>query len=45
MVDALRECRANVKFTLYPGAAHDESWKLAYADPALYNWLLAQELR
>jgi predicted peptidase len=44
LVDALRACPSKVRFTLYPGAAHDESWKLAYADPELYAWLLAQRL-
>jgi len=45
MVDALQRCPSNVKFTLYPDAAHDQSWKLAYSDPELYEWLLQQTLR
>ncbi|MGD9148329.1 MAG: dienelactone hydrolase family protein [Anaerolineae bacterium] len=44
LVDALRACPSEVRFTLYPGAAHDESWKMAYADPELYEWMLAQRL-
>jgi predicted peptidase len=32
---------ANVKLTIYPEAMHD-SWKLAYADPAVYEWLLSK---
>lgn len=44
MVDALRQCGSAVKFTLYPGADHRASWALAYADPALFEWLLAQQL-
>ena len=44
MVDALQGCPGNVKFTLYPDAAHDQSWKLAYSDPDLYEWLLQQTL-
>lgn len=44
LVDALQACQSEVQFTLYPGATHDESWKLAYADPELYQWLLAQRL-
>jgi predicted peptidase len=44
LVDALRACPSEVRFTLYPGAAHDESWKRAYADPELYEWMLAQRL-
>ena len=44
LVNALRACPSEVRFTLYSGATHDESWKLAYADPELYEWLLAQTL-
>jgi predicted peptidase len=44
LVNALRACPSEVRFTLYSGAAHDESWKLAYGDPELYEWLLAQTL-
>lgn len=42
LVDALRGCGSDVRFTLYPGAAHDTSWKLAYADQDLYDWMLQQ---
>jgi len=42
LVEALRACGSDVRFTLYPGAAHDTSWKLAYADPDLYEWMLEQ---
>jgi len=35
MVEALRQCGGDVRFTVYPDAAHD-SWTRAYADPALY---------
>jgi len=45
MVDALQACPGNVRFTLYPGADHDDAWKLAYSDPELYEWLLAQTLK
>lgn len=38
---ALEACGGNVQFTIYPDARHD-SWTAAYADPALYPWLLAQ---
>lgn len=31
----------DVKLTVYPEAKHD-SWKAAYADPKLYEWLLKQ---
>jgi predicted peptidase len=33
-----------VKLTVYPKAGHD-SWKPAYDDPALYEWLLQHERR
>ena len=31
----------DVKLTVYPEAKHD-SWKLTYADPEFYEWLLKQ---
>ncbi len=45
MVEALRACGGNVRFTLYPDADHGASWTSAYADPELYEWLLEQRLR
>ncbi len=30
-----------LKLTVYPETGHD-SWKQAYADPELYDWLLGQ---
>ena len=44
MVDALRQCHANVRFTHYPDANHADAWKQAYTDPELYTWLLQQQL-
>jgi len=41
MVDALKACGGNVRFTLYPDLGHD-SWTRTYDDPALYDWLLQQ---
>lgn len=41
MVDALRECEGNVRFTVYPNVGHD-SWTQTYSDRELYDWLLAQ---
>lgn len=38
---ALLACGGNVQLTIYPDAGHD-AWTAAYADPALYAWLLAQ---
>ena len=41
MVDAVVACGGKARFTLYPGVGHD-AWNPAYADPALYDWLLQQ---
>lgn len=40
MVDALRACGGDVKFTLYPQVGHD-SWTQTYDNPELYEWFLA----
>lgn len=43
MIDALKPLNgAEIKFTLYPGVGHD-CWNQAYAEPELWNWLLAQK--
>ncbi len=34
-----------VRFTLYPNAGHEDTWRQAYADTELYTWLLSQTLR
>jgi len=39
MVDALRACGGNVRFTVYPGVGHD-SWTQTYDNPELYQWFL-----
>jgi len=39
MVDALKACGGDVKFTLYPDADHD-SWTRTYDNPELYEWFL-----
>lgn len=41
MVDAVNAAGGRVKFTVYPDVGHN-AWDPAYADPALYEWLLAQ---
>ena len=41
MVDAVRAAGGSVRFTVYPEIGHN-AWDPAYADPALYAWLLAQ---
>ncbi len=42
MVEALKKRGGNVKFTAYPEAGHD-AWTETYANPELYDWLLAQK--
>jgi predicted peptidase len=41
MVEALRAAGSPAKYTEYPGVGHN-SWDLAYAEPALWDWLFAQ---
>jgi predicted peptidase len=43
MVEAVRACGGDVKFTVYPGVGHD-SWTATYANPALYEWFLQHNL-
>ena len=43
LVDALKACGSDVIFTLYPDTSHISTWDKAYADPALYEWLLIQK--
>jgi predicted peptidase len=45
LVKGLEACGGNVKFTLYPGAGHNDSFHQAYADPHLYEWMLENTLR
>jgi len=42
MVNAVKAAGGNVKFTVYPDAAHD-AWTQTYNDPELYRWLLRQK--
>jgi predicted peptidase len=39
MVEAVRACGGNVKFTVYPEAGHD-SWTQTYNHPELFDWFL-----
>lgn len=39
MVQALKACGGDVRFTVYPDADHD-AWTPAYGSPELYDWLL-----
>jgi predicted peptidase len=41
MVDALKRCNGNVRFTVYPNTAHD-AWTETYNNPEVYKWLLSQ---
>jgi predicted peptidase len=43
MVKAVEAAGGNVKFTVYPNAAHD-SWTMTYDNPAVFEWLLQQRL-
>jgi len=44
LVKALQACGGQVRFTLYPDAAHD-SWTQTYANPELFEWLLSHSLQ
>lgn len=41
VVTALESCGGDIEFTIYPNADHPDTWKIAYADPALYEWFLS----
>ena len=41
MVDALKDCGGNVKFTVYPELGHN-AWATTYNNPEVYDWLLKQ---
>jgi predicted peptidase len=43
-VEALRRVGADVRYTEYAGGGHD-AWIQAYADPALWDWVFAQQRR
>jgi dipeptidyl aminopeptidase/acylaminoacyl peptidase len=42
LVDAVKKCGGNVRFTIYPDADHAQTFEQGFADPALYTWLLEQ---
>jgi hypothetical protein len=44
MVDALKACGSNVRFTVYSDAGHD-SWTETYDNPELYGWFLQHTRR
>jgi predicted peptidase len=41
LVDVLRANGGDVRLTIYPDVGHD-SWTRTYADPRLFEWMLAQ---
>jgi predicted peptidase len=41
MVNAVKNCGGNVKFTVYPDAGHD-AWTETYNNPDVYEWMLSQ---
>lgn len=43
MVEKLKSCGADVKFTIYPEAGHD-SWTETYNNDELYSWFLEHSL-
>ena len=42
MVEAVKAAGGDIKFTVYPDAAHD-AWTATYNNPELYKWLLQQK--
>ena len=42
VVNALKACGAEPKFTVFENANHDEGWELAYTTTDIFQWLLAQ---
>ncbi len=42
LVEALKKCGASPKYTLYSDADHIQSFKKAYANPKIYEWLVEQ---
>jgi predicted peptidase len=42
MVNFMRGCGGNVKYTIYPNVKHD-SWTRTYNDPALYEWFMQHQ--
>ena len=41
MVQALKSCGGNVKYTVYNGYYHD-IWTVTYKNPEFYSWILSQ---
>jgi len=45
LVDALKACGGNVRFTVYPDGDHDISGRVYNNNPELYEWLLSHSLK
>jgi len=43
LVNTLRACGGQVRFTIYPNCGHD-SWTRTYKNPELYRWFLSHSL-
>ncbi|GIV85483.1 MAG: hypothetical protein KatS3mg052_2490 [Candidatus Roseilinea sp.] len=43
VVNALRSCGGNPRFTVFENADHDRGWELAYRTTELFEWLLRQQ--
>lgn len=44
MVNEMRGCGADIRFTAYEDADHVQTWERAYGDPEFYDWLLSHQL-
>jgi predicted peptidase len=44
VVDAVKKCGGTAELVVYPDTGHD-SWTATYADPSLWEWLLAHHRR
>jgi len=44
MVNEMRACGADIRFTAYENAHHIATWERAYGDPELYDWFLSHQL-
>ena len=44
LVERLKRCSGNVRFTVYPDVGHD-AWTQTYENPELYAWFLQQRRR
>jgi len=42
LMEALKTCGSSVRFTVYEDTEHEGTWRRAYADPSLFEWMAAQ---